>query len=574
MLDSLSLKILFLTHSFNCLSQRLFVELTRCGNELSVEFDINDAVTMEAVELFRPDLILAPFLKRAIPEEIWRKHTCLVVHPGIIGDRGPSALDWAIMHGHRQWGVTVLQANAEMDAGDIWAAETFPMRFTRKSDLYRQEVVEAATTAVLTAIHRFQSGTFKPVPLDYSKPDVQGRLQAPMRQSDRRIDWHKDNTQAIIAKIHAADGFPGVLDAILDQPYYLFDACEESQLTGKPGTIIAKRNNAICRATVDGAVWLGHLKPENGAESAFKLAATVALQDRLADVPEIPFNPLTTVSASTYRDIWFEQRNDVGYLHFAFYNGAMDSVQCMRLRDAYLKITASDVRVIVLMGGTEFWSNGIHLNHIEHADSPADESWRNINAMDDLVQAIIATDRQLTIAALRGNAGAGGVFLSLAADAIYARESVMLNPHYKGMGNLYGSEYWTYLLPRRVNAATAKSLTDNRLPVGAREARTMGLIDDCFALNPEGFDRKIIAIAETLAASPDFSVRLQQKAQRRLTDERQKPLQAYRDEELRRMQLNFYGFDPSYHVARYRFVHKIPHAWTPRYLARHRRLKS
>lgn len=574
MLNSLSLKILFLIHSFNCLSQRLFVELTRCGHELSVEFDINDAVTMEAVELFRPDLILAPFLKRAIPEEIWRKHTCLVVHPGIIGDRGPSALDWAIMHGHRQWGVTVLQANAEMDAGDIWAAETFPMRFTRKSDLYRQEVVEAATTAVLTAIHRFQSGTFKPVPLDYSKPDVQGRLQATMRQSDRRIDWHKDNTHAIIAKIHAADGFPGVLDAILDQPYYLFDACEESQLTGKPGTIIAKRNNAICRATVDGAVWLGHLKPKNGAESTFKLAATVALQDRLADVPEIPFDPLTTVSASTYRDIWFEQKNDVGYLYFAFYNGAMDSVQCMRLRDAYLKITASDVRVIVLMGGTEFWSNGIHLNHIEHADSPADESWRNINAMNDLVQAIIATDRQLTIAALRGNAGAGGVFLSLAADAIYARESVMLNPHYKGMGNLYGSEYWTYLLPRRVNAVTAKSLTDNRLPVGAREARAMGLIDDCFALNPEGFDRKIIAIAETLAASPDFSVRLQQKAQRRLTDERQKPLQAYRDEELHRMQLNFYGFDPSYHVARYRFVHKIPHAWTPRYLARHRRLKS
>lgn len=574
MLTVRSLKILLLTHSFNCLAQRLWVELTQREHELSVEFDINDAVTTEAVDLFRPDLILAPFLKRAISEIIWRKHTCLVVHPGIIGDRGPSALDWAIVRGHRQWGVTVLQANAEMDAGDIWAAETFPMRFTRKSDLYRREVVEAATTAVLAAIRRFQSGTFKPMPLDYSKPDVQGRLHAPMRQSDRRIDWHKDNTRVILAKIHAADGFPGVLDTILDRPYYLFDACEESRLTGKPGTIIAKRNNAICRATVDGAVWLGHLKPKNGTESAFKLAAIVALQDRLADVPEIPFDPLTPASSLTYRDIWFEQKNGVGYLHFAFYNGAMDSAQCMRLRDAYLKIAASDVRVIVLMGGTEFWSNGIHLNHIEHADSPADESWRNINAMNDLVQAIVATDRQLTIAALRGNAGAGGVFLSLAADIIYARESVMLNPHYKSMGNLYGSEYWTYLLPRRVNAATAKSLTDNRLPVGAREARTMELIDDCFALNPEGFDKKITAIAETLAASPDFSLRLQQKAQRRQTDERQKPLQAYRDEELRRMQLNFYGFDPSYHVARYHFVHKIPHAWTPRYLARHRRLKS
>ena len=48
-----------------------------------------------------------------------------------------------------------------------------------------------------------------------------------------------------------------------------------------------------------------------------------------------------------------------------------------------------------------------------------------------------------------GNAGAGGVFLSLAADEVWMRDGVILNPHYKDMGNLYGSEYWTYLLPAR-----------------------------------------------------------------------------------------------------------------------------
>ncbi|MDO9311552.1 MAG: formyltransferase family protein, partial [Nitrosomonas sp.] len=174
------MKVLLLTHSFNSLAQRLFVELARCGHDTSIEFDINDAVTHQAVELFQPDLIIAPFLKRAIPETIWRKHTCFIVHPGIIGDRGPSALDWAIMHNRQEWGVTVLQANAEMDAGNIWASEIFPMRFTRKSSLYRHEVVEAATNAALTAIERFQSDAFRPVPLDYSCPGVLGRLHAPI----------------------------------------------------------------------------------------------------------------------------------------------------------------------------------------------------------------------------------------------------------------------------------------------------------------------------------------------------------------------------------------------------------
>ena len=36
------------------------------------------------------------------------------------------------------------------------------------------------------------------------------------------------------------------------------------------------------------------------------------------------------------------------------------------------------------------------------------------------------------------------------------------------------------------------------------------------------------------------------------------------------MKLNFYGFDPSYHVARYHFVFKVPKSRTPLYLARHR----
>ena len=556
--------------------------MTHRNHDIAIEFDINDAVSTEAVELFQPELIIAPFLKRAIPETIWRRIPCFVVHPGIIGDRGPSALDWAIMYEKKEWGVTVLQANAQMDAGDIWATETFSMpsiHLTKKSSLYRHQVVEAAVCAVLTAVERFASGNYTPLPLEYSYPEVRGRLHRPIRQIDRVINWQRDHTDTVLKKIAAADGFPGVLDTIYNSFWYLFDAYPEEHLTGEPGDIIATRNNALCRATIDGAVWIGYLKPkaekaENGFP--FKQAATMALRqlpdDVLKDVPEVAYDPFVTSSYSTYRDIWFEQKNGVGYLHFVFYNGAMDTGQCERLRRAFVRATKQNVKVIVLMGGPDFWSNGIHLNHIEQAASPADESWRNINAMNDLVRAIITSERQITIAALQGNAGAGGVFLSLAADYIYARKSVILNPHYKSMGNLYGSEYWTYLLPKRVSQDAVVSLTQNRLPVGAQEAASTGLIDACFALDRQAFIKQIVQLAEQCAHASDYPVRLQLKVQRRRCDEQQKPLQSYREAELRRMKLNFYGFDPSYHVARYHFVHKLPHAWTPLYLAKHRRV--
>ena len=62
------MRILLLCHSFNSLTQRLHVALREAGHEVAVEFDVNDAVTHEAVALFRPDVVLAPFLKRAIPK--------------------------------------------------------------------------------------------------------------------------------------------------------------------------------------------------------------------------------------------------------------------------------------------------------------------------------------------------------------------------------------------------------------------------------------------------------------------------------------------------------------------------
>ncbi len=93
------MRVLILSHAFNSLTQRLWAELARDGHDLTLELDVNDRVTEEAVALARPELIVAPFLKRAIPESVWRRQRCLVVHPGIEGDRGPSALDWAVQQG-------------------------------------------------------------------------------------------------------------------------------------------------------------------------------------------------------------------------------------------------------------------------------------------------------------------------------------------------------------------------------------------------------------------------------------------------------------------------------------------
>jgi putative two-component system hydrogenase maturation factor HypX/HoxX len=560
------MRILLLTHAFNSLTQRLGAELRRRGHEISVEFDIADAVTEEAVALFRPELVVAPYLRRAIPESVWSRHLCLVVHPGVVGDRGPSSLDWAIQEGAAEWGVTVLQAEAEMDAGPVWASANFPLRSAKKSSIYRNEVTQAATAAVLQAVERIALSEFQP-----QRP-ASSRWRPLMKQVERSIDWQRDDTATVLRKIAAADGSPGVADSLFGEACHLFDGWPEAVLRGQPGAVIARRETALLRATVDGAVWVGHVKRAD----SIKLPATLAFEHESMSVPEAPLQGWWRARSPTWQDIAYEEAGQVGFLYFEFYNGAMSTVQCLRLRAALAWARQRPVRVLVLMGGADFWSNGIHLNVIEAASlagrSAADESSRNINAMNDLALELISTGEQLTVAALGGNTGAGGCFLARAADMVWAREAVILNPHYKNMGNLYGSEYWTYLLPRRVGVDAASAIMRDRQPLTAQRALEIGFTDACLAGDARAFRIEVARAAAALADAPDFAGKIAAKREARARDEAVKPLAAYREEELAHMRRNFYGFDPSYHVARHHFVRKSPASWTPRHLARHRDL--
>src|SRR5208283_5663610 len=138
------MRILFLTSAHNSLSQRLLIELGERGHKISVCVAATDEEMIAAASREAPDLIIAPMLKIAIPEEVWSRYLCLIVHPGIKGDRGPSSLDWAIAHQEKSWGVTILEAVDAFDAGPIWASYEFALKADppAKSSLYRDQVTD------------------------------------------------------------------------------------------------------------------------------------------------------------------------------------------------------------------------------------------------------------------------------------------------------------------------------------------------------------------------------------------------------------------------------------------------
>ncbi len=548
------MQVLFLTNSFNGMAQRLWIELDRLNHQVHLQVVNNTDVILEGVKKYHPDLIIAPFLTHKIPDAVWEKYKCLIVHPGIKGDRGASSLDWAILNQEPKWGVTILEAADKMDTGAIWASYEFDMRAASKSELYRNEVTQAAAKGILEAIDNFQNETSRPMPLDYSKTDVKGKWNRSVKQADVQFDWH-DDTDDILRKIRSADSSPGVLIKLFGQDFHCFGGHLESKLKGNRSEIIAQRNGAICIATNDAAIWITHLKSAD--EGSIKLPATQVLGHHIKNVKENELSPFDTSEGDTWQEIKFIREGQVGYIHFDFYNGAMSTDQCIRLKNTLIEAKKIDVKLIVLMGGKDVWSNGIHLNIIENAQNPADESWANINAIDDLILEIIASTDHYIMAALQGNAGAGGVSLALSADKVITRNGIVINPHTKNMG-LFGSEYWTYLLPKRIGIDKANKFTNECLPWGVAVAKEIGLIDDYYGETTAEFVDFVKKQAKEIVNLSYFDKLVMAKKMQRRKDERNKPLENYRKEELEKMRVNFYDNDLDYNYKRFCFIHHLP----------------
>lgn len=507
-----SLKIILLSSAFNGLTQRAWLDLRQSGFDPSVVLFTDEASVCRQIEASDADLVICPFLKDRVPQQLWSNldRPVVIIHPGIVGDRGASALDWAITQQARRWGVTALQAVEEMDAGPVWSTCEFDMPAeVRKSELYNGLVSDAAISCIRDVVEKFTRGVL-PTPPDYTQPNVIGRLQPNMKQVDRAFSWH-DCARFIKRSIDAADGQPGVLASIHGEQYYLYDAHLDAR-RGLPGAMLAVQDDAVLVAAGDQSVWVGSLKRKaRPGEETFKLPARHVLAERLAGVPVLDSSIAhQAFNEQAYQPIRYRECGHVGELTFEFYNGAMSTEQCQRLAAALSWAKARSTQVLLIKGGRGSFSNGVHLNVIQAAPVPGLEAWANIQAIDDVCQQLLSA-RQLVVSGLTGSAGAGGVMLALAADIVFARAGVVLNPHYKSMG-LYGSEYWTYSLPRAVGSEIAHKLTQECLPISAIQAQQWGMVQDIGPRCPNEFSAWLLQAAQGALSDEKYAAQRARKA--------------------------------------------------------------
>jgi len=157
--------------------------------------------------------------------------------------------------------------------------------------------------------------------------------------------------------------------------------------------------------------------------------------------------------------------------------------------------------------------------------------------------------------------------LPLGADMVIARTGLVFNPHYKSMG-LYGSEYWTYSLPKRVGQGLAEKLTSECKPISSKAAEQIGLVDKVVEGRCCDVLRSTLGEARSMALRYEYL--LAKKRHALQAEEGLKPLIAYREEELQHMNDNLFKDSLGFARKRADFVQKTGMSFAPNRIAKHR----
>ncbi|OAA35914.1 C-type cyclin [Metarhizium rileyi] len=450
-----------------------------------------------------------------------------------------------------------------------------------------------------------------------SEPFLGGRThhRPLLKASDRQFDVTRHAASTISQRIRSADSQPGCLSDLFGPKLYLYGGIIENPtlLSSNggyiaPGGVVAIRDEAVCVATCDNkGVWITHIRrvktktdvalwPKVPAASGLKqLGISIGNRSSWCHslLPQTRSDEWAKSYHETFQEIWVDFVTDghkqLAYLYFDFYNGAMSTAQCRRMVRCleYISSMASDsgqclpLTAVVLMGGSSYFSNGIHLNVIEAAADPALESWYNINSINDVVEKLLVdlpARGITTISAIRGNCAAGGVALAAACDIVLAGEHVVLNPAYRALG-LYGSEFHSVSYPGRCGAEGAKMALRSMTPLSADDAQGMGLVDHVLRVPAEALNAAVRAHVEILFARGDkpgtTTPVAKAGAWKRNVDTSPAGLALARAAELGQMSMDFWSArSERYHSRRRDFVRKAKPSSTPLRFATHRRQKG
>ncbi len=227
--------------------------------------NVNAPESVARLRAAEPDLIVLAAYGQILSPEVLAvpRLGSLNIHASLLPHyRGAAPVNWAIYHGEKQTGVTIITMVPAVDAGDIVLQRAVPIGEEETAGELLERLAELAADMIPEAVDRFVRGELTPIP----QPQGRFRRAPRLKKEHGRIDWHRP-AAAIVCQVRAMNPWPGAFtfwhrDEKAPVRLIIWRArVVESPGTEPPGTIVETSPRLCVRAGDGGAVELIELQP-------------------------------------------------------------------------------------------------------------------------------------------------------------------------------------------------------------------------------------------------------------------------------------------------------------------------
>ena len=234
----------------------------KAGVPILQPLKMKDPAFLDALRAWQPDLIAVTAFGRILPPIILEMPSkgCVNVHGSLLPKyRGAGPIQWAVINGERETGITTMLMDAGMDTGAMLLQERVQIDLEDTAGSLSDKLAKVGGPLLIETIRRLKAGTLTPQPQDHSQATMAPLLEKDMGQ----IDWTSPGTE-IANRVRGLAPWPGAFTHAGQERWTIWKARALTDLTAaEPGTAVAVTKEAIHIATGRGVLAILELQPAN-----------------------------------------------------------------------------------------------------------------------------------------------------------------------------------------------------------------------------------------------------------------------------------------------------------------------
>ncbi|MFZ3065743.1 MAG: methionyl-tRNA formyltransferase [Nitrospirota bacterium] len=222
---------------------------------------LKDEAFLNALREINPDIIVVAAYGKILPKDIIQlpRYGCINVHASLLPKyRGAAPINWAIINGEKETGITIMQMDEGLDTGGILLQKGIEITKEDTAGTLTEKLSGLGAGLLIEALNAIEKGEIKAAEQDNSKASY-----APMlKKEDGQIDWTK-GAKDIYNIVWGMDPWPGAFTYYKGELWKVWKVMHGNTGKGRPGEILAADKDRIDVASKDNVISIIEMQPAN-----------------------------------------------------------------------------------------------------------------------------------------------------------------------------------------------------------------------------------------------------------------------------------------------------------------------